>query len=399
MNSNFNFLKNTTNFLLLVVFLFSGNCYGQKRIDFIQEASFKTKVKLNDSEILFFNSNDIVFYTNIKIKDTLNIFKSSGCFFTSICCNSLRNKNIKSIFIKENKIFISLFNKVYIFRIKKKLFKRRNQFILSDSIIHEYGNLTYLEKSKNLLFWNNSNYHPLDCPEKDRSKFAVYNLKKSKFENEINNNFNYYYYTHLISNFVSVSPRGNLIAFSQTYPYKVLIFDESLNLIDSLENKIEHYDSNIDVIDKYLTKSRRLNLPIQTVIRKASLNDKNVDRIVKTYFLDDTTLLVIKKFSYSNPNTKERNLDVWRLRNNKWILIVDNQPYFSHSIKKEIDGGFILQIPFLYTNQLFTDNGIYFNFRDIPFNIKNYDKLMGYFEDSYEDCSWITLYKFNYEIK
>jgi hypothetical protein len=383
------------------VFLFSGNCYGQKTISFQQDTFFKSKSKINEDKILFFNSNEAIFYTKNKIKDTLKIYKNDGSLFTLIYDKSLKNKNIKGIYFKKNKIYLSLFKKVYIFKNRCNLFRRKNEFKLNDSIIHMYRNITYLEKSNNLFFWNNYNYHPLDCPENERSKFGVYNLKKKSFEKEILNSFNYYYYyTHLISKFVSISPSGESIALSQTYPYKIILFDSDLNVKDSLERIIKYENRNLDKIDSYMDTTRRLNLPIQLVIRKASLNDTNVDRIVKTYFLDDSTLLVIKKFSHSNPNKKERNLDVWRLRNNKWILLVDNQPYSSQFLFKDKNNKFELHPGFLYSNQMYTESGfLFFEYRDIPSSITDYDELIDSLDSSYEDNAWSTLYKYSYEIK
>lgn len=305
----------------------------------------------------------------------------------------LKNHRIKNIIVQDKHIVIFCFKRLYLFEIND------SKVNYLDSVVQPYGEAINYYGDK-ILLYNNYNYHHLNCPPLDRTKFTIYSITNKKFEIEKRESFNYYFYTHLISSFVDVSPSLNRIALSQTIPYKITFLDTSLNTADSiLGHQFDYNKDDLDNIDKFVDTIRAIGASIKYVIRKASKNDKEVDRIIKIYYLDDTTLLVVKKMSYSNKELKERNLDVWQLENGKWVLKVDNQHYFSSIINKQSDK-FKIHVPFRSSNQVFVKAPyIYFIGTYSPYNsFNNYADVENFFKTRKRSEVKHGIYRFTYEV-
>jgi len=309
---------------------------------------------------------------------------------------ALRHKRIKDIIITKEVISVSTFKKLYLFSFENGKTK------LEDTLVHKYDNIQYFGDSL-LFFYNNYNFHPLDCPPEQRSRFGVYNLFTRTFKKEINNHFNYYYYTHLISKYIDVSPNHKMIAFANTLPYNIRIFNSNLNITDSIEGNIKYDKYTLDNLNKFQDTIFNEKGSVKNVIYKVSKNDKYVDRVFKVYFLDDSTLLVLKKMSKSNNNVKERNLDVWRKSDSKnnWKLIVDNQSYFSSRVFIKEDSTIDINVSFRHSNPVFINSpymyvvGSYYPFDKL---IK-YKDLMNYQKGIRRDEVDYGVYRFKYEIK
>lgn len=360
---------------------------------FIIESSYynrRDKIKFSQ-----YNGNEIFFFKE-NVKDSLNIIFFNGNPTIFIKDSNLKNKRIKEIILTSKEIVISTFQKLYIYS------RFNSSTILKDSLIHNYDRVKYFGDSL-LFFYNNYNFHPLDCPSEQRSRFGVFSLNKMEFLTEKNNTFNYYYYTHLISKFIDVSPSKKNIAFSNTLPYNIKIFNSNLALIDSINHTINFDKKKLDDIDKFLDTIITINGSIKNVIFKASKNDKNVDRIIKIYYLNDTTLMVVKKMSESNKNIKERNIDIWqkKIDSNKWKLIVDNQSYFSSLIFINEDSTMNIHVPFRHSNQILSDGNYYYVISSyIPYNsFKNYNEMVNYQKSINRENVFYGIYRFKYEIK
>ena len=381
-------------FLLLPTFCFS---QGESKIDI----TFDTVFELDN---LYFgdrgrrlkfgmSTTKQIFCFERRFSDSLVIkFPFDNKSFT-IKETFLKNKRVKNVIVQDNHLILFCFKRLYLFEIDEL----RTSYL--DSVVHPYGEAINYGKNRVLLY-NNYNYHPLSCDPLDRTKFAIYNLTDKQIEIEKRASFNYYFYTHLISGFVDLSPSFDKIILSQTIPYKITFLDTNLSTIDSILGHEFVYDKeSLDNIEKYVDTIRTISASIKHVIRRASQNDKEVDRIIKVYYLNDTTLLVIKKMSNSNKKLKERNLDVWQLEKGKWSLKVDNQPYYSSTIEKNEDN-FTIHVPFRSSNQVFVkEQYIYFIATYYPYNsFRSYSDIENYSKNRKRSEVKHGIYRFKYEI-
>ena len=376
---------------MLFVIIFYGNYFfSQKTLNFSFEKITETTINTEEEISFIHGNNDLVLFYHNYVKDKLNIYNIESELVYTIDSERINNKNIKSICFFDNRLLINVFHESFVFNLIN------SEFVFNKGINHEYETGLFLD-SNNILFYRNYNYHPNDKTKSERSELAIYDFTLDTFKSKKSIDFNYIYYTHLISKFISVSPNSKTIAVAQTIPYKINFYNNNLEVIDSISVKSDNDYSKLEEITKINTFS---NGGVKQVIYELSKVDKKIDRVIKTYFLNDTCLLVIKKMSKTNNNDNERNIDVWNYSNGKWDLIVKDKEYYS--MFSELKGlKVVLKVPFAQSEKLlFKNNKIYTNGIYIPFNEKNtIIKIRKYLNNKDPESTNKGIYEYNYEIQ
>lgn len=385
---NLNFIIARNLLFLAIIFIFN-NLNAQNEISFEIDSIYR----IGHSKIKLFKNDERLFYFKV-LNNKILINCLDNNLEEIIDYEKINISQIENVLIQGNDLILSSYRKSYFF--KKNI---NGIFHFRDSLSHNYDEI-YSLSGGNLLFYNNYNYHPNDLDLESRTKFGVFDLNALKFSSEKKRTFNYYYYTHMISKFVDVSPDGEQIVFSQTLPYSIKIYDKKNNIIQSLSRDLNYDSIPLNKLNFIMDSTFRVSGNVKYFLRKASLNDKYVDRIVKVYYLSDSTLLIIKKMSQSNKNNNERNLDVWVFKNEQWKLEVDNQSYYSYRIYKEGDT-FKVNIPFKYSSQVIVHDGyIYCVGPYSPLmQLKNYKELEEYYDRPSPIENESGIYRFKYEIK
>lgn len=174
-----------------------------------------------------------------------------------------------------------------------------------------YDGHCYQVGPSKLLFYKNSDYHPLD--DSIPTLTSIYNIESSQFEKEQIEHFKEIYVTNLVGHLVAA--KRNTIF--RAYPAKhfITISDGSLNTIDTVFVPIKkNYNSYYQKIDslKNIASSQKEFIYLSKKI------DKQIERIESIYLLSNNELgVIIKPENIEDFGT--RNLLVYDLTSKTFV--------------------------------------------------------------------------------
>lgn len=386
-----NKLNNKTLFLSVLLFFLSKNAFVQLDLRFNFDTVYNSSVLKENNEIDFISIDNEIYFFELTKRNRI-IFQNVK--LTDSFCVQLPDSIITNTFefdYFDDVLILTSHKSHYIFnRVNNnfKFFKKKHNNFRNSKVL----------KNKRILFFNNYNFHPQDCPVKDRSKLIVFDIINDTIINQVSFDFNYIFYTHLVSNFIDVNMSRSLISVAQTFPYEISIYNIDLQLTNVINKKLINNTESIIKLDSLsLLSNKYLNTKL--LIREVSLNDKNINRIQKVYFSNDSILLVIKKMSNFDKNKKNRYLDVIKLNDKKPVFLVNDKKY-SSSIFQVKEEKILPTVPFTNSGRfIFNKNHVFFIKEYVPLNnISTLEDLMLLRKTSNFTKSTFGLYRFNYEI-
>lgn len=385
-------------FILLSIH-FSGYCQHQKKLTF----NFIEGIELNIP-----TSNRIVYnqYENTFIY-CKSMFENDGdSVYIMLYKLNLLNKNNDSIKValpKNNSIMRWSINalefnsdylgimadSIYVFDLSLNSFRTFNR--------HRSDDFKILDDKK-LLLYKNYNSHPLD--DSIKTKILKYDILSGTLEKSVTPSFKYILYTHFVQDYFAYSKRK--LAFAQTIPYNIDIYSTTnLTVQKTISGSLINQDTVLQSIDNlHLTSLKNHNAKKNYASLKSI--DSNTSRIEKIFFLDDTHLLVSKKFPESN-NFDKRLLDVWEYKSNSWHCVIKDQMhkeiFFDND---ETISSTTLPLNLTYSSKIFFDNNTVYTVNSkIPPKMNILVKERDAYYDTYysnNDLNYF-LWIYNWEIK
>ena len=209
----------------------------------------------------------------------------------------------KSILIKDNRLYISHFRKIYIYEILP------DELLFINSKEVESENINCIEES--IYLYHNYNFNKRDDPNPtiilkyDKSFYRVSKSIYPVFDNLC--------YTHYSPGYW-ISFSNSEISFSQTTEYKVQFFNSELEQCNSLERTIKKWKKP-QCPDKRIYAS--------DCFEYCNPQESSTARLLGGQFINDTTFITQYKLPNSSRNNFTYFFDIWVLRGNKWILDKD----------------------------------------------------------------------------
>jgi len=174
----------------------------------------------------------------------------------------------------------------------------------------QYDGHCYQVGPNKLLFYKNSDYHPLD--DSIPTLTSIYNFESSQFEKKQIEHFKEIYVTNLVGHLVAAK-RNTIL---RAYPAKhfITISDGNLNITDTVFVPIEKdYSSYYQKIDSL----KKVSLSKKEFIYLSKKIDKQIERIESIYLLSNNELgIIIKPENIEDFGT--RNLLIYNLTSNKF---------------------------------------------------------------------------------
>jgi hypothetical protein len=287
-----------------------------------------------EDELVFTNfsrykpSDTVVFYRismQSKQIDTIS-------FLIDNVRKSLKDNYSKQFtFIAYNKHYLvmGLFHKILIYKQDKNSHYIFWKEISTDFIFQEAW---FLDKHA-LVFSDVYNSH---IPS---TLLCKYDIEKETVVQEINPFFNtllltYFYPRHLID------VKNDMILFAHQNEYAILIYDTSLNLVDSISTVVEGWKNlSTKTIDRI---NRKYNIyDAMDIMSAVSKYDFNIHQLRWIYDVDVDKFICVYRPPMKNNSFELPILHVWEKINNKWTITQNN-------IQDDIG--------FLYENDTLTQN-------------------------------------------
>jgi|GEM_PF-3485890 len=320
-----------------------------------------TLIKRNDSVLVELRKCNL--YNENKGSYIVNLPKSESILNWSIIAISVRNENVAV-----------LCDSLYIFNTTDGTVKTNNRLgCQSVSWISD----------RMLLLSKNYNSHPLS--DSIKSKIILFDSKTNTIIKYIKPEFDYIVYTHFVNNFVDV--KMNKIAFSNTIPYEITIYDtDNLVVSDKIrDSSLRNTESCINKIHAIHVESRKEH-NAKKYYYKLKILDSTVNRIEKIHFLNDSVLLVSKKFPMSG--YERRLIDIWEYKNSIWSKIIDNQMYTTETPNKDyLITQESLPLDLTFSSKILCDNKYIYivNTKAPPAMNINNKELDQYYDGFYEE--------------
>lgn len=173
-------------------------------------------------------------------------------------------------------------------------------------------------KGDKLFYAKHYNAHPLSSATK--TVLGKYNIKNRNVKS-INPKFDHIEFSHFSPNkWVSFGNQYNV--FSQTSSYKIDIYDNELNVIDSIKHiKSDWKKINEDTLDHIISQKTSA----KSLIYLLEPIEDTLCRIESVYLLNDNILLVSHIPPHQKKNNYSRKIDIWKKgKENKFSLLKEN---------------------------------------------------------------------------
>lgn len=379
-------------FLSLFIF-FHSNLLSQTQLSFSFDTIINTGISKSDNVTLF-NDESKIFYAKSKINfNKLKLIEEGGTDSIVIACNCFNNRSIKSIDKRFNKIIVTFFRKSFLFE------RRKYSYYLIDSISHFNTSKASILNNNLLFFYKNYNGTNIENNDTLKTNFALYSIKEKSFIKNKSPNFDFIFYTHLVGNYLSLSPSRSQLIFSQTLPYKIDFYSNELIKEQSIKTE-ELYQDSLQLTE--FIKQNGINentVFVKNMIKEVKQTDKIINRIIKIYFLNDSTIMVLKKMVEEiKSNKKNRVIDIWQKKDKKWTRLIHNQQYYSGLYTLDNDKKITYHVPFLNSSPfIFLNNSVYFMSDYLPLNkLSHLPEVYEYYKSKDPKSFNKGLIKFNF---
>lgn len=174
------------------------------------------------------------------------------------------------------------------------------------------------------------NFHPNDAD--NNHVWGIYNIQNRNIVKTQIMPDNDKIFSHFVNKWFDT--HHNKILYAHSSEYKIYIFDNELNIKDSIVSP--ELNSNLPIIDSLTQISNSVRSKEKIELLK-KIDDNFLTRIRKVYFLDSITIGVLIK----KKNEDSLILDVWKNNNNVWskfatksftIWYVEGQSYTSDNV-------------------------------------------------------------------
>jgi len=295
--------------LFLFVFLIvSIKTYSQYYVKKIIPLSEKDTTGGPLYEIKWSKDKNFFVYTSSRFqkKDTIKVFvleqnvKKTRTYYLPLPDTIMNNVSIEDISFNSDKMILAILNFYYV------IFYDLNSGKMIDLVSNNKSRKIYHIGNNEFLLEKLYNFHPLD--DSIQCEFKVYSLSQKKFIKTYSFHYEDIKYTILIHQFIDVY--SNKILLSYSNKFKMFIFDNNLNKIDSI---------NIN----YLPMEKNLLPPnIYQPAKELYYYLKKLDtintRIEKVFFNNDSSIIV----SIRPPKSdfKYRTLLFLEKKHNQWSI-------------------------------------------------------------------------------
>lgn len=171
---------------------------------------------------------------------------------------------------------------------------------------------------EHFLVYKNYNYHPLG--DSIKTAFGIYDIIEKKVTIARQETFDFYPATHRVQKFISVA--GDNILFAHTLSYKVYVFNDQLQKIDSLIRSPREWmamRSDLrDSIQNAFSSVDRNNVGIKNLIYAFYREDEKISRIEKVAGTDS---IIIVSYKHPHDGWEQRHIDFYRLNTGQWALV------------------------------------------------------------------------------
>ncbi len=234
----------------------------ENKVYYLNEQPYSDKIAINAYNVL---TQQITAFT-IKNTDTLN--------------------DVEEIEINKDFLVVHRFHSIAVYQ----RFGAKYAYYFTEKI--DFDNVRLLTDNRLVLF-RNYNAHPSDYPYPQKTSLAIFDLKAKKIVRQAFPVFDNIYFTHLIGSFIDVHPSGK-IAMTQTATYNFKIYDPKFQIVSEYADNSLRNDSGTLRTLEVLNINKRSG-PVKPIIEKVAEADEDFNRIERIHFLNDNTILIIKK--------------------------------------------------------------------------------------------------------
>lgn len=301
--------------LSIAILLISLSALSKDRVQdvFILDTllSFSKGSPYDDDLSLAFDNNQLWVYTPGVRKDTLDFkiidletreLRKATCLFPSMY---FKINNPESTDMAISKDYICLF---FSGKDILAIIKRKKDKLFLSKLVPVKEEFEFFELKNNCIFFaKHYNYHPKSSPRK--TVMGRFNIKTGALEKLIIPPFKNIQFSHFNPNkWVSFGEKFN--CFSQTTDYNIKIYDNELNLHDSISLKKKESwksvaQSDIDVL---------LNAKVgaKDIIALLEPIEYEYSRIERIYQVRDDLLYVVWIPEFYKKNNYYRKIDIWK---------------------------------------------------------------------------------------
>ncbi|MDZ4757386.1 MAG: hypothetical protein SGJ10_04490, partial [Bacteroidota bacterium] len=239
-----------------------------------------------------------------KISDSLIV-----SFKNMINVSELINYSMSSFAVSwdEKNIILSCFKNLLVFtRIKPGFYTFSKSFLKP----YRYESVKQITKSEYLLV---QLYNYDDIPKTDRVVISKYNLNTNTIVKNIKPELAGLEYSHLTHKWYDNNSKYFLLA--DPLKYNITIYSNNLDSVFFLKRSIANWKNTNDSL--FIKNYDNYN--IKNSIENLHNADKNISRIEKIFFVNESKILI--SYKLAGETGKVRNVDIWTKKNkNQWIL-------------------------------------------------------------------------------
>lgn len=269
--------------LFLFVFLIASiKIYSQYHVKKIIPLSEKDTIGGYLYEIKWSKDKNFFVYTSKRFqkKDTIKVLlleqntQKSRIYYLPLPDTIMNDVGIEDISFNSDKMILAILNFYYV------IFYDLNSGKMIDLVNNNNSHKIYFIGNNEFLLEKLYNFHPLD--DSIQCEFRVYSLSQKKFIKTYSFHYDDIKYTILIHQFIDVY--SNKILLSYSTKFKMFIFDNNLNKIDSINISYLPMKKNLLPSNTYQ--------PTKEVYSYLKKLDTINTRIEKVFFNNDSSIIV-----------------------------------------------------------------------------------------------------------
>ncbi len=294
-------------FFVFVIFSFRSNAKDLHDFINLDTILYMPATIYKDKLAMAGNSNEIWFYVPALREDTLDfeVINLSNYSRRTVSCPlpsmyfKIRTPQPYSFDVSDQFICLFVYRTLILIERQGDLLKLKSLTPINESIdfMKIKGDLLY--------FGKHYNSHPNDSPMK--TVMAMYNLKTEVLEEIISPKFNHIEFSHFERN-KWVDFTDGLNIFSQSTSYSFNLYDDQLNLIDSLTYKKKDWHQ---IDPAYFNEILKQHSSAKSLIELLRPLEDTLKRIELVYFVNNHTLIIEHSLFDKQLDRKIRKVDIW----------------------------------------------------------------------------------------